>query len=175
MNPKYTVLPWMSNLSAGYIVIYCVAGLFLWMLLEKILVKQNTTMRRGTLTIISNTLWPLLLNTCAYALAYWYYAIPLSIGCAVVFCIIIRGELKSAREEELEGAVGLSKAIREIRSEAFADLPVEEQMAYKAQVKHQKCIWWLWAPCILILPFLAILLLEQLGIGDYLFFVHYFE
>ena len=175
MAPKYTVLPWMENLSAGYIVSVCIVGLFAWMLIEKMIKKYNTTMRRGTLAILSNTLWPLILNTCAFTVAYWQYAIPLSIGCAAVFCIIIRGELRTAREEELEGARGLSKELRELRSEAFSDLSIEEQMEYKANVKHQKCIWWIWAPCVIILPFLAVLLLEQLGVGDYLFAVHYFE
>ena len=175
MEIKYTMLPWMSNLSAGYIVSAALALLFGWMLFEKLFKSRNITMRRGTLAIISNTVWPLLLNVCVFALAFWYWAIPLSIGVAVIFVVIIRGELKTAREEEMEGAWGLFPAIRQIRAEAFQDLSIPEQMAYKARVKHQKVLWPLWAACIIILPFLLILLLEQLGVGDYLFSIHYFE
>ena len=174
MEPNYTVLPWMNNLSAGYIASCCVAGLFIWIFAENLLRKYNQTMRRGTLAIISNTVWPLLLNTCAFTLVFWYYALPFAVGCTAVFALIIRNELKTAREEELEGGIGLSKELRELRSEAFADLSIEEQKDYKANVKRQKCIWWLWAPLMIVLPFLAVLVLEKLGVGDYLFKVYYF-
>lgn len=168
---KYTILPWMDGVCAGYIIFGAMALLICYSIFEFFFKRHNLSMRRGTLAIIGNTVWPFCLNICIYALIYWYWAIPASLALSLIFWVIIRGELKTAHEEELEGCWGLFPAIRKIRGEAFADLSIEEQLAYKAHVKPQKFYWWIYVPALVILPFCIILLLERLGIGDYLFFV----
>ena len=166
---KYSVLPWRNTLSAGHILLGIAFFLLAYVIAEAVWRRHNQVMRRGTLAIISNTVWPLCLNAGIYTAAFWYWAAPLATGVAVLFFIIIRGELKTAREEELEGAVGTFAALRRLRAERFADLPIEEQMAYKAGVKPTRFLWWLWFPAVILLPFLLILLLEACGAGDYLF------
>ncbi len=172
--PNYTILPWMKYLSAGRIVSVALAVLAVYCLAEQIFKRRNITMRKGTLSLINNTVWPLIINSCIFAVAYWYWALPLALICGLVFIFIIKGELRTAYQEELEGYRGLFPAIRKIRAEAFADLPIEEQMEYKKSVKPHKFYWWIWLPLIVIIPFLLMLLLEQLGIGDYLFARFYF-
>lgn len=172
---KYTMLPWMNPLSAGKIVIGAAAVLLFYNIFEYFLKKNNFSMSRGTLALISNTAWPLCLNFCAFTLFYWYWALPISMGISLLFVIIIRGELKTTREQELEGARGLNPHIRTLRSEAFADLSIEEQMEFKKNYRPHQFYWWLFLPLTIVLPFLAVLLLEQLGAGDYLFSIVYFE
>lgn len=172
---KYAMLPWMDPLSAGKIIIGIATVLILYNIFEYFFKHHNLTMGRGAFAIMSNTVWPLCLNLCIFTLAYWYWAFPLAIALTVVFIVIIRGELKTAREEELEGAKGLTAEVRKIRSEWFADLPVEEQMEFKKSYQPQKFVWWLYLPLVVLIPFLIVLLLEQLGAGDYLFSVVYYE
>lgn len=166
---KYSVLPWRNALSAGHILLATAFVLIAYSIAEAIWKRHNLVMRRGTLAIIGNTVWALCLNTGVYTVAFWYWAAPLAIGVAAIFFAIIRGELKTALEEEREGAVGTFAALRQIRAEEFADLSPEEQMAYKARVKPTRFWWWLWFPAVVALPFLLILLLEACGTGDYLF------
>ncbi len=168
---KYTILPWINGLSAGYIILGAMGLLIAYNLFEYFFKQHNYSMRRGTLAIIGNTVWPFFLNVAMDALFYWYWALPMNAVSALVFYVIIRGELKTALEDEREGGYGLSPALRKIRMEQFADLSIEEQMAYKDRVRPQRFFWWLYFPALIILPFLSILLLELLGVGDYLFFV----
>ncbi len=172
---KYTILPWMDALSAGHIVPVVLALLAAYCIFEFFFKRHNITMRRGTLALITNTVWPLLLNLCFFTLLFWQWAFVLSIVMGGVFIAIMRNELKVAYQDELEGFRGLSPEIRHIRAEAFADLTIEEQMAYKKTVKPHKFFWWCWLPLVVVLPFLLVLLLEQLGVGDYLFQVVYFN
>ena len=76
--------------------------------------------------------------------------------------------------DELEGRRGLNPLIRTVRAEIFNDLSIEEQMEFKKTVQPQKFYWWIFLPLVMILPFLTILLLERLGVGDYLFQVVYY-
>lgn len=169
------MLPWMDPLSAGRIVVAAAVVLILYNIFEYFLKRNNISMSRGTLALISNTAWPLCLNFCVFTLFYWYWALPISMGITLLFIVIIRGELKTTKEQELEGAKGLSPEIRKIRSEAFADLSVEEQLEFKKNYRPQKFYWWLYLPLMIAVPFLMVLLLEQLGAGDYLFSIIYFE
>lgn len=161
-------------MSAGRIVSVALVVLAAYCLFEQIFKRHNITMRRGTLALINNTVWPVVLNTCIFAVAYWQWAFPLALICGGIFIFIIRGELRRSYQDELEGYRGLFTEIRKIRAEAFADLSIEEQMEYKKSVKPQQFFWWIWLPAVVVLPFLLILLLEQLGVGDYLFSVYYF-
>jgi hypothetical protein len=172
---KYTILPWLNPLSASHIVFVVLGLLILYNIAERIFKRHNITMRRGTLALISNTVWPVLLNICFFTLIFWRWAFVLSLVMGVVFICIMHNDLKVAHQDELEGYRGLSPAIRSIRAEAFADLSIEEQMAYKKTVKPHKFYWWIWLPLVVVVPFLIVLLLEQLGVGDYLFQVVYFE
>lgn len=172
---KYTVLPWMNALSAGRILIGIAFLLIGWCILEYFLKNYSRTLRRGTLAIMSNTAWALCLNAAICTVAFWRWALILSLAISLLFLVIIRGELKTAREEELEGARGVNPTIRQIRSELFADLSIEEQLAFKKAYQPVRLWWWLWLPLMIAIPFLAVLLLEQLGAGDYLFNIVYFE
>ena len=64
--------------------------------------------------------------------------------------------------------------IRTVRAEIFSDLSIEEQLEFEKKVKPHKFYWWLFLPLVMVIPFLVVLLLEQLGVGDYLFSVVYF-
>ena len=172
---KETLLPWMDPLSAGHLVVTAVFILVLYNVFEYFFKRNNITMRRGTLAIISNSAWALCLNFCIFTLAFWYWAVPLSLALSAIFIVIIRGELKTAREEELDGAKGLTPEVRTARAELFSDLSIEEQLEFKKNYKPQKFYWWLYLILTVSLPFLLVLLLEQLGAGDYLFQVVYFE
>lgn len=172
---NYAVLPWMDPMSAGRILPAVIGLLVLYSILEYFFKKHNTTMRRGTLALIRNTVWTLLLNLCIFTVAYWQWAFLLAAGMGALFIVILRHELKTAYQEELEGYRGLNPQIRAIRAELFSDLSIQEQLDYKKTVRPQKFYWWIWLPLVVILPFLCILLLEQLGVGDYLFEVVYYE
>lgn len=172
---KYTFFPWMDSMTVGRIVPALVAILVVYCIFEYFFRKYNNSVRKGTMAIVSNTVWPLLLNLCFFTIAYWQWALAFSIICGVFFIIVLRHELKIAYQDELEGYRGLNPTIRGIRAEIFADLSVEEQMEFKKTVKPQKFYWYIWLPLIVGIPFLITLLLEQLGVGDYLFQVVYFE
>lgn len=166
---EYTVLPWINAVAAGRILSVAAIALVLYCIAEKIFKYFNNTMRRGTLSLISNTVWPILINIGVFSVAFWQWALPLATAVGILFIPIIRHELKTAHTDELEGFVGLNEAIRKVRAEAFADLSIEDQMEYKKTVKPHKFYWWLFVPFVVILPFLIVLLLEQLGVGDYVF------
>lgn len=172
---KYTFFPWMDSMTVGRILPALFILLVGYSLFEYIFRKHNFSMRRGTLSIIGNTVWALLLNTCFFTIAYWKWAFAFSIICGLFFILVIRNELKVAYQDELEGYRGVNPEIRKLRAELFADLSIEEQMEFKKTVKPQRFPWYLWLPLVVIVPFLLILLLEQLGVGDYLFKVVYFE
>ena len=171
---KYAILPWYDQISAGYIVSTAGGLLIAYCIFEAIFKRYNKSMRRGTLALIGNTVWPLLINIGIFSVAYWQWALPLTAATAVLFLFVIRHELKEAYTEEKEGYRGLNPLIREVRAEIFADLSIEEQMAYKAQVKPQKVYWWIWLPLMIAIPFLVMLLAEAIGVGDYLFQVVYY-
>lgn len=170
----YAILPWYDQISAGYIVSVAGVALIAYCLFEAIFKRYNKSMRRGTLALIGNTVWPLLVNIGIFSVAYWQWALPLSAAVGVLFLFVIRHELKEAYTEEKEGYRGLNPLIREVRAEIFADLSIEEQMAYKEQVQPQKFYWWIWLPLVIAIPFLVMLLAEALGVGDYLFQVVYY-
>ena len=172
---KYTILPWMNAVSAGKILIGIAAALIGWCILEYFLKRFSLSLRRGTLAIMSNTAWALCLNTALFTVAFWKWALALTFGIALLFWFIIRGELKTAAEQELEGARGVNPEIRKVRSEQFADLSIEEQLAFKKAYRPMKFLWWIWVPLMILLPFLLVLLFEKCGAGDYLFSVVYFE
>ncbi len=172
---NYTILPWMDPLSVGKIIPTVVGILVAYCIFEFFFKKYNNSVRRGTLSLITNTVWPLTLNTCFFTVLYWQWAFPLSAVIGLIFISVIKHELKIAHEDELEGFRGLNPTIRQIRGEIFADLSIEEQMEYKKTVKPHKFYWWLFLPLVVIIPFLVVLLLEQFGLGDYLFQVVYFE
>ena len=172
---KYTVLPWMNALSAGKILIGIAFLLIGWCILEHFIKKYWLDLRRGHLALMSNTAWVFCLNTAICTVAYWRWALILSLAVGLLFWFIIRGELKTAAEQEADGARGVNPQIRQIRSELFADLPIEEQLAFKKSYRPVGFWWWLWLPLMIAIPFLAVLLLEQLGAGDYLFSVVYFK
>lgn len=171
---EYAILPWFDQISAGRIVSVLVMLLIGYCLFEAVFKKFNCSMRRGTLSLIGNTIWPVLINAGIFTLAYWQWAFPLAIIVGGLFIIIMRYELKESYQDELEGYRGLNKEIRKLRAEAFADLSIEEQKEFKQKVKPQKFYWWIFWPAVVILPFLLVLLLEQLGAGDYLFKVVYY-
>ena len=170
----YAILPWYNQISAGYIVSAAGVALIAYCLFEAIFKRYNKSMRRGTLALIGNTIWPLLVNIGIFSVAYWQWALPLAAVVGILFLFIIRHELKEAYTEEKEGYRGLNPLIREVRAEIFADLSIEEQMAYKEQVKPQKFYWWIWLPLVVAIPFLVMLLAEACGVGDYLFQVVYY-
>ncbi len=165
----------MDQLTPGKIIPPVVGLLIAYCIFEYFFKKFNYSVRRGTLSLISNTVWPILLNTCIFTIAYWQWAFPLATVMGLIFVSVLLHELKIAYEDEKEGYRGLNKEVRKLRAEAFADLPIEEQMAYKAKVKPHKFYWWIFLPLVVIIPFLIVLLLEQLGLGDYLFQVVYYE
>ncbi len=171
----YTILPWMDPLTVGKLLPPAIGLLVAYCIFEYFFKKWNRSVRRGTLSLITNTVWPILLNFCIFALLYWQWAFPVATVIGLIFISVLQHELKVAHEDELEGFRGLSPAIRTIRAEMFADLSIEEQMEYKKTVKPHPFHWWIFLPAVVIIPFLAILLLEQLGLGDYLFQVVYFE
>ena len=170
----YAILPWYDQISAGYIVSVAGVALIAYCLFEAIFKRYNKSMRRGTLALIGNTVWPLLVNIGIFSVAYWQWALPLSAAVGILFLFVIRHELKEAYTEEKEGYRGLNPLIREVRAEIFADLSIEEQMAYKEQVQPQKFYGWIWLPLVIAVPFLVMLLAEALGVGDYLFQVVYY-
>jgi ABC-type Na+ efflux pump permease subunit len=165
----------MTPISAGRIISVAAILLILYCIAEKIFKFFNNTVRRGTLALFSNTVWPLLINIGVWSVAFWYWALPISLAVGVIFIPIIRHELKEAYTEELEGFIGLNEETKRVRAEAFADLSIEEQKEYKASVRPHKFYWWLFVPLVALIPFLIILLLEQLGVGDYLFQIVYFK
>lgn len=171
---KYAILPWYDQISAGYIVSVAGGLLIAYCIFEAIFKRYNKSMRRGTLALIGNTVWPLLINIGIFSVAYWQWALPLATATAVLFLFVIRHELKEAYTEEKEGYRGLNPLIREVRAELFADLSIEEQMAFKEQIKPQKFYWWIWLPLMIAIPFLVMLLAEAIGVGDYLFQVVYY-
>ena len=164
----------MNALTVGRIVPVAVALLVAFCIFERVFSKHNNTMRKGTMSIISATAWTLILNFIFYVIAFWQWAVGFSVAMALFFIVILRHELKIAYQDEKEGFRGLNPLIRSIRGEIFSDLSIEEQMEFKKNVKPQKFYWYLWLPLVVGLPFLAVLLLEQLGVGDYLFEVVYF-
>ncbi|MBQ8893696.1 MAG: hypothetical protein IJ043_04730 [Clostridia bacterium] len=172
---KYTFFPWMDSLTVGRILPPLIILLVAYNIFEYFFKKHNISMRKGTLSIISGTAWTLLLNTCFFTIAYWQWAILFSAVLALLFIVIMRYELKVSYQEELEGYRGLNPEMRKIRAELFADLSIEEQLEFKQNVHPQKFYWYVWLPLMLLIPFLTVLLLEQLGVGDYLFQVVYFE
>ena len=172
---KYAILPWMDQLTVGKILPPVIGLLVAYCVFEYFFKKWNYSMRRGTLSLITNTVWPLLLNTCIFAVAYWQWAFPLAAVMGLIFISVLRHELKVAHEDELEGYRGVNPEVRKLRAENFADLSIEEQMAYKQTVKPHKFYWWIFWPAVIVIPFLIILLLEQLGVGDYLFQVVYYD
>ena len=172
---KYAILPWMDQLTAGRIVPPIIGILVAYCIFERIFKKFNYSMRRGTLSLITNTVWPILINTCIFTIAYWQWAAPISAAIGLIFVSVLFHELKIAYEDELEGFRGVNKEMRKLRAENFADLPIEEQMAYKKTVKPHKFYWWIFWPAVVIIPLLIVLLLEQLGVGNYLFQVVYYE
>lgn len=172
---KYTILPWMNAVSAGKILVGIAFALILWCILEYFLKRFSLSLRRGTLAILSNSAWALCLNAAICTVAFWRWALLLSLAIAILFLVIIRGEFRTARDEEMDGARGVNAEIRQIRSEQFSDLSIEEQMEFKKNYRPQKFWWWLWLPLMIAIPFLFVLLLEQIGVGDYLFHVVYFE
>ena len=166
---RVTLLPWMDTASAGHILTVTILFPVFYQIFEYIFRRYNLTMRRGTLAIIGNTVWPFFLNICFYALFYWYWALPLSVAFTLVFFAVIRGELKAAYEDERLGGWGVSKEIRKLRADAFGALSLEEQMAYKEDVRPQKFLWQLYFPALIVIPFLIVMLLSCLGVGEYLF------
>lgn len=171
---NYTVMPWMDGVIIGYIVPFALAVLVAYSIFEFFFKRRNLTMRRGTLAMITNTIWALMLNLCVFSIAYWRWALIIAAVLSLLFISIIRHELKVAYDDELGGRRGLFPAIRTIRGEEFADLSVEEQMAYKKTVKPYRFYWYFFLPITVLLPFCAVLMLDLLGVGDYLFEVYYF-
>lgn len=172
---KYTLLPWLDVLSAGKIIPPVGALLIIWCILAGLFKRWNSRIRRGHFAVVDNTVWPLLLNTVVFTVAFWKWAFPIAAGIGVIFIFVIRNEQKRALEDERVGMFGMNPTIKQLRGEAFNDLSVEEQMAYKEKVSPYKFYWWIYLPAVVILPFLLMLLLEALGVGDYLFQVVYFE
>lgn len=171
---EYAILPWYDQVSAGYILAAAGSLLIAYCLFEAIFKRFNKSMRRGTLALIGNTVWPLMINIGIFSVAYWQWALPLTAAVGILFLFVIRHELKEAYTEEKEGYRGLNPLFREVRAEIFADLSIEEQMAYKEQVQPHKFYWWIWLPLMIAIPFLVMLLAEALGVGDYLFQVVYY-
>ncbi|MBQ8600664.1 MAG: hypothetical protein IJ407_04710 [Clostridia bacterium] len=172
---KYTLLPWMNVLSAGRI-IPAVGGLLIaWCIFAALFRKLNASVRRGHFAVIDNTLWPLLLNTVIFTVAFWNWAFPIAIGVSLLFLFVIRNELKRSLEDERIGMFGMNAEMKRLRGEAYNDLSIEEQMAYKEKVTPIRFYWWIWLPLVVLLPFLLMLLLEAFGVGDYLFRIVYFE
>lgn len=171
---EYTMLPWWDVLSAGRIVPVLGFLLVAWWLFASLFRKYNSSVRRGTFSVIDHTVWPLLLNTVVYTVLFWYWAAPIAAGLSYVFEAIIRNEQKRAFEEERLGRFGMNREIKNLRGEAFNDLPIEEQLAYRDQVQPYRFTWWKHMLLCVILPFLAVLLLERLGLGNYLFRVYYY-
>lgn len=171
---QYAILPWMEQISAGKILWVAALSLIAYCIFEAIFKRFNKSMRRGTLSLIGNTIWPLLINLGIFTVAYWQWALPLTIIVGVMFVFIMRHELKEAHTDELEGYRGLNPLIREVRAEIFNELSIEEQLEFKKTVKPHKFYWWIFLPAVVIIPFLLILLAEALGVGDYLFKVVYY-
>lgn len=172
---KQTYLPWLEVASASRIVPTILGLLFAWCLFSFFFKKINATVRRGTFSIIDNTVWGLLLNSMIFSLMFWYWAFPIAVGIGLVFISVIRYDLKRAFEDERIGMFGLNKELRMLSGEAYNDLSIEEQMAYKEKVPPYKFYWWVYLLLVVLLPFLLMLLLEQLGLGNYLFQVVFFE
>lgn len=172
---KQTYLPWMDVLSAGRVVPPVIAVLIGWCIIAALMKKFNSSVRRGHFAVVDNTLWALLLNTLIFTVSFWQWAFPVAIGIGALFIWVIRNEQTRALEEERIGMRGMNAEMKRLRGEAFNDLSIEEQMAYKEKVKPYRFRWWLFWPAVVLLPFLLMLLLEALGVGDYLFRVVYFE
>ncbi len=171
---NYTVMPWMDAVVIGYIVPAAIAVILLYSVFEFFFKRRNMTMRRGTLAIITNTVWVLMINLCVFTLAYWQWAFLIAAVMSLLFLSVIRHELKVAHDDELGGRWGLFPALRAIRGEEFADLTVEEQLAYKEKVKPYRFRWYCFLPVTVLVPFCMVLLIDLLGFADYLFQVYYF-
>lgn len=171
---EYTMLPWWDVMSAGRSVPVVALLLVAWAVIAALFKRYNTTLRRGHFSMVDNTVWPMLLNTIVYLVAFWYWGLPVAVGIALIFESVIRNDLKRALEDERQGMFGMNPTVKILRGEAFNDLSVEEQMAYKERVIPVRFYPWLHFLAVVILPFLAVLLLEQLGLGNYLFRVYYY-
>ncbi len=172
---KQTYLPWMNVLSAGKIIPPVIAILIAWCIFAALMKKYNSSIRRGHFAVVDNTLWALLLNTMIFTVSFWQWSFPVAIGIGAIFIWVIKNEQKRAWEDERIGMRGMNAEMKRLRGEAFNDLSIEEQMAYKEKVKPYSFRWWIFLPAVVLLPFLLMLLLEALGVGDYLFRVVYFE
>lgn len=172
MKPQaldYTFFPWMDSMTVGRVLPVAIGVLVAYCIFDFFFRKFNNNVRKGTMSIISGTVWTLILNVCFFTIAYWQWGIVFSLAMALFFMVIMRHELKIAHQDELEGFRGTNPLIRGIRAEIFSDLSIEEQMAFKKTVVPQKVIWWIWIPLMVLIPFLIVQLLEILGVGDYLF------
>ena len=98
---KYAILPWMEQITAGRIISVAAILLAAWCLFEAIFRRYNKSMRRGTLALISNTVWPLLVNLCIFCVAYWQWAFVLAAVVGLIFISVLRHELKEAYIDEL--------------------------------------------------------------------------
>ncbi len=171
---EYTMLPWWDVMSAGYAVPVVLILLVLWAITAGLMKRFNSSIRRGVFAIIDGTVWPLLLNTVVFLVAFWNWAFPVAAGISLIFESVIRNELKRSLEDERVGMLGMNPTIKLLRGEAYNDLSVEEQLAYKEKVQPIRFTWWIHLLATVVLPFLLMLLLEQLGLGNYLFKVYYY-
>ncbi len=171
---EYTMLPWWDVMSAGRAVPVVLFLLVAWCLFAGLMKRYNSTLRRGHFSLLDNTMWPLLVNTVLYLVAFWYWAVPVAAGLGLIFESVIRNDLKRSLEDERQGMFGMNPHIKQLRGEAFNDLSVEEQMAYKEKVTPIAFSWWIHLLIVTVVPFLIVLLLEQLGLGNYLFRVYYY-
>ena len=162
-------------MSASRVIPVVGSLLIAWCIFSFFFKKFNSTVRKGTFSIIDNTVWALLLNTVLFTLLFWNVAFPFALGVGGVFIAVIRNDLKRAFEEERIGMFGMNEEMRLLGGEAYNDLSIEEQLAYKEKVKPYKFDWWAFLLLVVVLPFLIMLLLEQLGLGDYLFETLYFD
>ena len=171
---NYTVMPWMDSVVIGYIVPIAIAIILAYSIFAFFFRRHNMTMRRGSFALITNTVWTLMINLCVFCLAFWQWAFLITTILSLLFVSVIRHELKTAYDDELGGRWGLFPAIRTIRGEAFADLSVEEQLAYKETVVPYQFHWYYFVPITVLVPFCTILCLDLLGVADYIFEVYYF-
>ena len=172
---KQTYLPWLDVFSAGQILPVLGGLLIGWCILAALFKKFNSSVRRGHFAAVDNTVWPLLLNAIIFTVSFWQWAFPVALGIGGIFLWVIRNEQKRALEDERIGMFGMNEEMKRLRGEAYNDLSIEEQLAYKEKVKPYKFIWWIWLPLVVLLPFLLMLVLGACGVGDYLFRVVYFE
>lgn len=134
----YTYLPWENQNVCGVICWICLAVGALWAL-ASVIVKNSKLgydLHVGDFWYVQAYGWALIVNTAMFAMFFWYAAAAIGALFSTVCISSARAGQQKAFIDEKNGKWGLCPALRQVRGELFADLPIEQQLEHKKTLER---------------------------------------